>query len=264
MPGKVSELLSTIKENHTTPVKVYLDPSRRKDGNRIIGLAQYEPDFLKIKEELFKFTNHILVKISPMEDIKAIIRECENISMAEVVSVGNECKELLLHLETGCNIPQEQIIIRAVMFKGDVGKKIFDFTFFQEENTVVTYCSQLDHGYLYEPDAALLKAGAFKSLSQAYGLEKIARHTHLYISKIMSEDFPGRTFIIKEVADFDKSNIRNLKKRVPKANISTRNFLLSPEQLRKRLGIEEGGDVTIFACTLESGQRKLVICNKAR
>ena len=260
--GKVSELLTSIKENHTTPVKVYIDPSRRKDGSRIVGLTQYEPDFLNIKEELFKFTNHILVKISPMEDIKAVIRECENINMAEVISVGNECKELLLHLTPGCNIPQGQIIIRAVMFKGDVGKKIFDFTFLQEETTVVTYCSQLDHGYLYEPDSALLKAGAFKSLSLAYGLDKVAKHTHLYISKVMTEEFPGRKFIIKEVADFDKSNIRNLKKRVPKANISTRNFVLSPEQLRKRLGIEEGGDVTIFACTLESGQRKLVICNK--
>jgi 16S rRNA G966 N2-methylase RsmD len=196
--GKVSELLTSIKENHTTPVKVYIDPSRRKDGSRIVGLTQYEPDFLNIKEELFKFTNHILVKISPMEDIKAVIRECENINMAEVISVGNECKELLLHLTPGCNIPQEQVIIRAVMFKGDGGEKNYDFTFSHEDNTSLTYCSELDQGYLYEPDAALLKAGAFKSVAKAYGLEKIARHTHLYISKIMSEGFPGRTFIIKE------------------------------------------------------------------
>lgn len=247
------------KEN----ILVYLDPSRRKlDGSRAIGIENYEPDIRAIKNILFKFTNRIIIKLSPMEDIKAAANECGNVSLAQVISIENECKELLLHLDIGSPTNDQKMQISAVSVKKDVASSLFTFTYEQEKNATCHYCENELEDYIYEPDAALLKTGAFKLIAQKLNLKKVAINTHLYSASFKDHTFPGKMFEIKEVANYGKKTICNLNKLYPKANIVTRNFPLGANELRKILKIGDGGNVTIFGCTLNSGVKKLVIAQR--
>jgi len=244
-------------------VVVYLDPSRRKkDGSRVVAMAEYEPDITSIKSTLFKFSNRILIKLSPMEDIKAAASECGNVSLAQVISVNNECKELLLHIDKNHTANNATMTINAVSLKKNEPNSLFTFTYEQEKNASCYYCENELDKYLYEPDVSVLKAGAFKLIAQRFNLKKIANNTHLYSASFANFSFPGKIFEIKEVAEYSKNAIRNLSKNYPKANIVTRNFPLGANSLRKILKIGDGGTVTIFGCTLNSGVKKLVISQK--
>ncbi|HCT93883.1 MAG: hypothetical protein A2X19_05190 [Bacteroidetes bacterium GWE2_39_28] len=243
---------------------IYLDPSRRKSGGkRVHSINEYEPKIKEIKEILFKYSDKILVKISPMVDIKSVKQEVNEIKSVQIIAVNNECKELLILLEKGSNLDFDKIEIGAVNLKDKNSDEPVIFTPEIENETKSTFGMPLNGNYLYEPNAAILKAGAFKYITFKYDVQKLEVNTHLYTSDKMIDNFPGRRFKIKEVADFDKITIRNLRKTYPKANISIRNFPLSATELRDRLKIEDGGGITIFGCTLSKGVKKLVTCISA-
>lgn len=262
--NSVEEILgSLVKGGIAKPDLIYLDPARRKSsGKRVLNLKDYEPDITELKDHLFKFTKRIVVKVSPMSDIKSAYSECGNIKNIDVVSVDNECKELLLEMEKDCTLPFESITITAVNYSSKKGVQELVFTPLEEINTNPLYIGDDPGKYLYEPNTSVLKSGAFKILGTRYDVKKISVNTHLYSGDSLISDFPGRVFEIKEVADYNKSNIRNLSKKYPKVNISVRNFPVPASDLRKILKTEDGGDITLIGCTLSNGAKKMVICRQ--
>ena len=243
---------------------IYLDPSRRKTGGkRVHFINEYEPKINELKEILFRYSDKILLKISPMADIKSVKQEVEEVKSVEIIAVNNECKELLILLEKGCKVNFEEIEIKAVNLNDKKSDQQIVFTPKIENMTKCVFGVPQEGNYIYEPNAAVLKAGAFKFISYKFEVLKLEVNTHLYTSDKIIVNFPGRHFKIKEVADFDKISIRNLRKTYPKANISVRNFPLSAAELRARLKIEDGGDITIFGCTISKGVKKLITCISA-
>ena len=242
---------------------IYIDPSRRGGGNRrVLSIRDYEPDITLMNDYLFKLAQRVLVKVSPMADIKSLIHDCKNITTVDVLSVDNECKEILFLMERGCSVDFDNVTINAFNYIRNRGVAKISFTPREERESISSFADEHQMVYLYEPNSSILKAGAFKFTGVKYNLNKIAQSTHLYSSREYIADFPGKIYIIKEIADYCKKTIRNLKKIYPKANIATRNFPLSPFDLKSLLKVEDGGNITIVGCTLNNGAKKLVICSR--
>lgn len=245
---------------------IYLDPARRDNNqNRVYAITDYQPNILDLKDDLFKLSNNILVKVSPMVDISATIEQISEISEVHVLSVNNECKELLFLLSKEYDNAQSgrnAVKIFTVNFSKWNKIESFNFDFDQESKIISQFSNDELLTYLYEPNSSILKAGAFKSLGEFLGIKKLHTHTHLYTSSFIINDFPGRTFVIKTQFDFKKEFVKSLRETYPKANISTRNFPLTPDELRKLLKIKDGGDIYIFGCTLFSGTKKILVCSK--
>ncbi|PKP06168.1 MAG: SAM-dependent methyltransferase [Bacteroidetes bacterium HGW-Bacteroidetes-5] len=242
---------------------IYLDPARRvKEGKRLLSIKNYEPDITQLKSSLLEISNRILIKLSPMSDIKSIVNDCGNVVSVDIISVDNDCKEILILIERGCNSKYQQVKVTAVNYTKRRGVEEMVFTPSEESDAKSQFVQSRLMKFLYEPNSSILKSGAFKLTGSKYNLSKLAVSTHLYTGDELIENFPGRTFEIKEVADYNKNTIRNLSKIYPKANITTRNFPLSPSELKKILNIQDGGDITFFGCSLSSGVKKLVICSQ--
>jgi hypothetical protein len=231
----------------------YIDPARRDSAkNRVFRIEDCEPNLLNVRQLLGDF----MVKYSPMLDIKHAIDQLQPISEVHIVAVENEVKELLL---TKVRDKEETKII-CVNFLPDSTRQTFSFNYSQEHQLSIAY--SLPKQYVYEPNAAILKAGGFKSVAYIYNLEKLAPNSHLYTSDTFLRDFPGRSFICEAVCKFDKKEILS---RLPgnQANISTRNFPMKPEEIKKKLDIKDGGDVYLFATENHHQQKIVLICRKA-
>lgn len=242
---------------------IYLDPSRRRDGGkRVLSLSEYEPDVIRLKTILLKYSPVLLFKLSPMCDLKAIVNEMGNVTQVDILSIDNECKEILVKVERNSNLTEDEIYIRA--FNLTTNKEnSFCFRMYEERESIPFITKDFSsEEYLYEPDVSIMKSGSFKLVSTYYNIKKLAINSHLYTSDKIVEGFNGRVFKIIEVADYKKSTIRNLRKIYPKANISVRNFHLSASDLRDSLKIQDGGDITIFGTTLSTGDKRLIICRK--
>ncbi len=222
---------------------IYLDPARRNSvGNKVSYLADCEPNVLQIKDLLLSKTENVLLKCSPMLDIELAINELQNVHQVWVICVENEVKELLFHLKFG---KLASAAIKVVHFKNNE-KNVFEFDNEIEKNLNYRLSSPLK--YLYEPNAGIMKAGAFRSISENYGCQKLHQNTHLYTSEAIIENFPGRIFEIKALL---KPNKKEIKKYIPsqKANLTIRNFPGTVDQLRKQLNLKDGGAEYLFACT---------------
>jgi len=241
---------------------IYVDPSRR-DGNnkRTYGLSDCEPDVVAHKSLFFEKAKRVLIKASPMVDVKQMLVSYPEATEAHIVSVRNECKEVLLFADTGQQIREATIFcVNLSPEKEEAFSFSFSFSFSEEEAATAFYAAP--QAYLYEPSASVLKGGAFKSVSQRYGLKKLGRHSHLYTSAELCEAFPGRIFEKEEVFPFNNRLKKELSTIVPKANISVRNFPLSVAEIRKQTKIKEGGDVYLFATSLESGEKIVIKAKK--
>ena len=241
---------------------IYADPSRRiNDNKRVIKLSDYEPSIPAIKRELFDKSERLLIKISPMADISATLEELPETTQIHILSVKNECKELLFLLE------RESKDIDPLVFginMDETGRILSKFTFKRgEEGVAQNTIADIPALYLYEPSGSIMKSGAFKLISSVYKVDKLHKHTHLYTSDILIPDFPGRVFNVLSVEEFSNRSINNLRKKIDKANISARNFPMSVNELRHRLSIDDGGDKYIFGVTLKDDKRALIICSKA-
>jgi hypothetical protein len=242
-----------LRNNATNFSWIYLDPHRRDDtGNKVVSLRDCEPNVLVIKDLLFSKTDNILLKASPMLDINLAILELQNVSNIYVVAVENEVKEILFHLQKN---HQEEPIFHAVNLPNDT----LNFKKSEEKNAVVKISSPQQ--YLYEPNAAILKAGGFRFVAQHFDLQKIAPHSHLYTSMDLVKDFQGRTFQIESVCKLDKKEILQILSE-NKANISIRNFPLTVKQIREKLKIHEGGNTYLFATTDAQNQKIVIVCKK--
>ena len=260
----LSDDCAVLKElQHCNLDLIYIDPARRtSSGGKAILLQDYEPDVIALQELLFSASRYILVKVSPMADIKLNLKHLPATSQVHVVSVDNECKELLFLLDREHN--GEEPKIKCVNISTSKGEgEPFEFNFSQEESAQPQYTSQVG-GYLWEPSKAVLKGGAYKLVSQVYGTAKLAPSTHLYTSDGRVEEFPGKMFVVEEVVPFNKKSLKEVASRYPKADLTARNFPLDTNALKKLSGIKDGGDKHIFAVTVYNGEKLLIICTLVR
>lgn len=253
--SQTEEYLSTIERVDW----IFIDPARRsKGGKKVVLLSDCEPDVNMLYSSLLEKAAHVMVKLSPMMDISAVIRDLPNTNEIHIISIDNECKEVLLILNQGIEINQK---IVTVNIGNNKENQLFEYKLEEEHASEVTYAPKVNQ-YLYEPNAAIMKSGAFKLIGNRFGLHKLHKNTHLYTSNDLIAEFPGRIFEVKEQWGNSKRELKNLVDKMPKANISTRNYPLSAEELRKKLKIREGGDVYLFACTLNNEQKIIIETNK--
>lgn len=234
---------------------IYLDPSRRSDvKGKVFLLKDCLPNVPDNLELLFLKSNNVMMKTSPLVDISQGISELKGVKEIHVVAVKNEVKELLWILEKESS---GDILIKTVNLIGE-DKQEFEFALSSEGNQDPKYSLPLN--YLYEPNSAILKSGAFNQVSVQLELFKLNKHSHLYTSQDLIP-FPGRSFEIKEVIPFQK---KVLKKRFggSKANITIRNFPKKVDELRKDLNIKDGGDVYLFFTTNRTGEKVCLVCGK--
>ena len=245
----------------TPPVDViYIDPSRRSNfGKRIVRIEDSEPDLLKIQDLLLEKAATVLIKLSPMLDISSVLRQLRNTAEVYVVSVENECKELLFLLKKKVNASGP--LITCVNLSKKNSQPELSFLLSQEKAKQITYTSEVG-SYLYEPNTSLLKAGFYKGLTDVYPLLKFHPDSHLYTSDQLFPDFPGRVFQTIGSTFFNKKELRKFLSGMTKASVTVRNFPLSVIDLRKKIRLEEGGEIHLFATTLANEKLILIKCSR--
>lgn len=237
----------------------YIDPARRGSGNkRLYNLFDCEPAVLEILPVVLAEKASLLLKASPMLDIKQTINDLGKVSEIHILSVKNECKELLFLVE-----PNHAGDPRIYCSNKTLDNKWQTYTFFLAEESLLPSSSPVCslQEYLYEPNSSILKAGAFKSIAQSFGIDKLAVSSHLYTSRKYVSDFPGRAFEILEAYPFSKQVLKKCSRKYPQANVSTRNFPLTPDEIRRLGGIKDGGDIYLFA-TMVNSEKTMIYCRK--
>ena len=241
---------------------LFLDPARRNEhGGKTVAISDCEPNVAELEELLLQKANRVMIKLSPMLDLSLALKELKQTQEVHILSVNNECKELLILL--GQTSPTE-ISIHCVNLstKETQEEQHFVFTREQEQSSPSEYTGTLDK-YLYEPNASILKAGAFRNVACIYKVKKLHPNSHLYTSGEPIKNFPGRSFRITGVCTLNKKELKGVLGDLKKANITVRNFPSSVAELRKRIKLSEGGEVYLFATTLNNEQKVLIRCEKA-
>lgn len=229
---------------------IFIDPARRSEqGRKTVLLADCEPDVGQLESLLLSKAGKVIIKLSPMLDISLALKQLPSASEVHVLSVQNECKELLMVLQRQA---PRAVTIHCLNFAAT--RQAFSFTREAEHEALCAYTPHIGT-YLYEPNASILKAGAYKSICQTYNLHKLHPSSHLYTSDEVVAGFPGRTF---RVTGWGPVKDKTLISGISKANVAVRNFPLSADELRKKLRLKEGGDVYLFGSTLADGSKVLI------
>ena len=264
---------------------IFIDPARRDDaGNKVVSLKDCTPDVTLLQEEMLSKADYVIIKLSPMLDWHRAVSELNCVKEVHIISVNNECKELLLVLSArnkGGNVGSNSFpvqdngsVLLSVEDFGHPGNlRIYSINDSQsfvcdememEESSVKIAPSTFEEmQYLYEPNASLMKAGCFSILSKRYGAKMLSKNSHLFVSRDLIAAFPGRSFRIIAISSFNKKELKRHLSGITKANIATRNFPLPVAELRKRLKLKDGGETYIFATTLSDESHVLVITEKA-
>lgn len=267
---------------------IFIDPARRDDaGNKVVSLKDCTPDVTLLQEEMLSKADYVIIKLSPMLDWHRAVSELNCVQEVHIISVNNECKELLLVLSA-----RNMDDMRASSADGESGEDEIDgaegtdgevkhagnLRIYCINDAQSFVCDELDMEsssvkiapstleemlYLYEPNASLMKAGCFSVLSERYGARMLSKNSHLFVSREPIAVFPGRSFRIIVVSSFNKKELKRHLLGITKANIATRNFPLSVAELRKRLKLKDGGETYIFATTLSDESHVLMITEKA-
>lgn len=240
---------------------IYLDPARRAgDGSRVYAMEDCEPNIVEWQDELLKHAKMVLVKLSPMVDLTDVLRKLKGVKELHIVGVKNECKEVLVKAHAlddsvcaGC------VEVHCVDFLTS-GKIEYVFSLLGGMEISLTDGGVKRH--LYEPDVTLMKAGAFGSLCARYPVWQLDVDTHLMTSDEWIPEFPGRVFEVEEMIPFSSKVLKRLKKEIPQANIAVRNFVMTADELRKKTGIKDGGEVYLFGAKVKDMGQMLLICRK--
>ena len=230
---------------------IYLDPARRsQSGSKVFRIEDCEPNIIDLLPSLRKHTSHIMIKFSPMLDITAALRILGNDWDTHIVAVNNEVKEVLFLTGTG--------VMHAVNIRGIQTDRLL-FSPEDEKQAQLTIAIDIQQ-YIYESNAAIIKAGAFRWVGERYGLQKLDTNTHLYTSSTLLPDFPGRVW---EVID---AEIKEPKKQLDtkaKYSILSRNYPLSPEEIRKKYKLKDGDDMYLLAAR-HQGKPKLILATRIK
>ena len=238
---------------------IFIDPARRDDaGNKVVSLKDCTPDVTVLQEEMLSKADYVIIKLSPMLDWHRAVSELSCVKEVHIISVNNECKELLLVLSAlnmGRNL--------RIYCINDAQSFVCDESNMETSSVKIAPFTLEEMQYLYEPNASLMKAGCFGVLSERYDARMLSKNSHLFVSREPIAVFPGRSFRIIAVSSFNKKELKRHLSGITKANIATRNFPLSVAELRKRLKLKDGGETYIFATTLSDESHVLVITEKA-
>lgn len=237
---------------------IFIDPARRDDaGNKVVSLKDCTPDVTLLQEEMLSKSDYVIIKLSPMLDWHRAVSELNCVQEVHIISVNNECKELLLVLSAR-NMGNLRIYCI-----NDAQSFVCDEMEMEESSVKIAPFTLEEMQYLYEPNASLMKAGCFGVLSERYDARMLSKNSHLFVSREPIAVFPGRSFRIIAISSFNKKELKRHLSGITKANIATRNFPLSVAELRKRLKLKDGGETYIFATTLSDESHVLVITEKA-
>lgn len=237
---------------------IFIDPARRDDaGNKVVSLKDCTPDVTVLQEEMLSKADYVIIKLSPMLDWHRAISELSHVREVHIISVNNECKELLLVLSA--RNMGENLRIYCI---NDAQSFVCDELDMESSSVKIAPSTLEEMQYLYEPNASLMKAGCFGVLSERYDARMLSKNSHLFVSQAPIAAFPGRSFRIIAVSSFNKKELKRHLSGITKANIATRNFPLSVAELRKRLKLKDGGETYIFATTLSDDSHVLVITEK--
>jgi len=238
---------------------IYIDPARRSaGGNKVVLVSDCEPDVSRLYPLLLEKATRVMIKLSPMMDISAAIRDLPNTSEIHILSVENECKEVLIILNQSI---RNIIVVKTINFSKNKEDQIFEYQLEEEVIAGISLTTQVEK-YLYEPNAAIMKSGAFKLIGNKFRMHKLHINTHLYTSNELIPEFPGRVFEVIHPWGNTKKELKELGEKTPKANITTRNYPVPVDELRKKLKIKDGGDVYLFACTLSEDQKMIIETKK--
>ena len=238
---------------------IFIDPARRDDaGNKVVSLKDCTPDVTVLQEEMLSKADYVIIKLSPMLDWHRAISELSHVREVHIISVSNECKELLLVLSA--RNMGENLRIYCI---NDAQSFVCDELDMESSQVKIAPSTLEEMQYLYEPNASLMKAGCFSVLSDRYDARMLSKNSHLFVSREPIAVFPGRSFRIIAISSFNKKELKRHLSGITKANIATRNFPLSVAELRKRLKLKDGGETYIFATTLSDESHVLVITEKA-
>ena len=267
LKGQASKLERVIL--HSPLSLVMLDPARRDAAGRKVALIEdCTPDVCALQHQLRRHARHLLIKLSPMLDITAALRSLRGVTEVHVVAVHGECKEVLLVLD---GLTEDGAVHDNLLDPDDVPITCMDiiphssfssplvFTRRDEEQAPLLIAPQLEE-YVYEPHAAILKAGAFKTVAVRYGLRKLASQSHLYTSAHLCSDFSGRCWHVEAWSTFGKRDLRHLLSDIKGAELTVRGFPLSADALRRQLRLRQGSDAHLLATTLADGTKVLIRC----
>jgi len=238
---------------------IFLDPARRDEhGGRTYGIADCTPNVLELKDELLQKAAIVILKLSPMLDWRKAVEDlgADVVREVHIVSVDNECKELLLVLSSKGEGRRLYCVNDDQMFG-------FSRSEYSEYSEYSDYSDYSDT-FLYEPNASIMKAGCFGAVAATYKVRQLAPNSHLFLSDRLIADFPGRSFQVKAVSTMNKQDLKRHLQGIRQANITVRNFPLSVAELRKRLKLADGGSTYIFATTNANDERVLLITEKAK
>ena len=260
---------------------IFLDPARRNEhGGRTYGIEDCTPNVLELMTQLLEKADRVMLKFSPMLDWRKAVGDIERASAfvheVHVVSVDNECKELLLVVSKE---PMENLrlvcvnndtVFEAVRRGRTQSSRATDQEFVRDVLIAGGHHTDGNPLYLYEPNASIMKAGCFAEVEKQFPVRQIAQNSHLFLSDAEIGNFPGRKFQILAISSMNKQEMKHTFNEIisqkstsmESANIAVRNFPMTVDQLRKKLKLKDGGDTFIFATTMASGEHKLLICRK--
>lgn len=232
---------------------IYIDPARRDDKkSKVFLLKDCTPNVVELQEFLFEKSHSILIKVAPLLDISSILNELSNVKSIYAIGLNNEVKELLI-VQQKSFIDQPELIAVNISNNGTIHQNTFSL------NDSIDSQLSTPLNYLYEPFSSYLKTGTYNQVAQIFNISKLHKHSHLYTSEELI-DFPGRLFKIEQVIPYNKKDIKFLEN--TKANVTTRNFPLKVEEIRKKHKIKDGGEMYVFFTTDLNNDKIVVICKK--
>lgn len=251
------EYLEKMSIPDDSPLTIFLDPARRDDnGKRTYAISDCTPDVVALKELLLEKAALVMVKLSPMLDWHKAVDDLKEVAEVHIVSVDNECKELLMVMTKNPTAPPRVV---CVNIRHDGATEHFEFSPTPNSLIPPSTPSLQGNNFLYEPNASIMKAGCFAEVADRYGVQPTDSNSHLFLSPEFIPDFPGRKFQIEQVTSLNKKELKRAIGGLTKANITVRNFPLTVAELRKRLKLSDGGDTYIFATTFGENNHVLII-----
>lgn len=252
---------------HTMPPAdlIFIDPARRDEhGGRTYGIADCTPNVLEIIDELLGKAQRVMIKLSPMLDWRKAVEDIgkNHVSAVHIVSVNNECKELILKVKGSKGEKAKETKVVCMNLQPDGSRECFEFDADAPSPNKILHSSRSTLHFLYSPNASIMKAGCFELLAERFGVTPLHQNSHLFVSEQEVSNFPGRGFIIERITSMNKRELKESLAGLTQANIAVRNFPISAEELRRRLKLRDGGDVYIFATTIENLGHRLLICRK--
>ena len=252
--SEAEDFLNSLSSDPSSTL-LYLDPARRdSNSSRTYAIEDCTPNVLELKDSLFKAAEYVLLKLSPMLDWHKAVNDLgERVAQVHIVSINNECKELLVLM---CADHQGEPTVHCVN-----DDQVLIYTPSEDDGNPA-FANNNDVAYLYEPNASIMKAGCFGLLTGRYPVKAIAADSHLFVSGEEVEDFPGRRFSVTAVTTMNKKELAKALTDITRANVAVRNFPMTAQQLRQRLRLQDGSDIYIFGTTTADERHLIYICKK--